>query len=146
MSLKDILAGLGTGQIVNIANTLSSIVHAVIEAIDHVRQEHALKLASTLEAVNKLEDRTGQAIAGTTEILTDKLTTVDQEQNNRITALDAKLSSRLNNLDANLTKDMAALEATMKTHVERLEAAIATLAPVGDKPGKLVGYGPPPGE
>jgi len=151
MSLSQILAALGSGQVQNLVNVLQSIVHAVITDFDQLREEHNQKTTLTLEAVNKLEDRTGQALTGTSDQLTAKFSAAVQDLNSRLIALDAKV---LSELEANVTttvEDIGALEdklgqrldeleATLRTHVERIERQIAWLIRGVPACGKLEGY------
>jgi DNA repair exonuclease SbcCD ATPase subunit len=151
MSLSQILAALGSGQVQNLVNVLQSIVHTVIEEIEQLRSDHDSKQAQLLEAVNKLDDRTGQTIAGTCDQLTAKMGTAVQDLSKRMVLLDQKV---LSELEANVTatvEDIGALEdklgqrlneleATLRTHVERIERQIAWLIRGVPACGKLEGY------
>jgi endonuclease III len=169
---------------------LSSVVHAVMEEIEDLREHHANAVASQTEQVSLLEDRIGRAIEGSVAQLTERWSAAAKDLNERLIALDGKVLSELegvsealqakirvavddmeacvgaldarvlSELEANVTttvedvgevgdklgKRIDELQATVKTHVERLEAAIAQLALIGDKAGKLEGYGERRGE
>jgi flagellar biosynthesis/type III secretory pathway protein FliH len=154
MSLNEVVKALGSGQVLNVVNVLQSVVHAVIAEFDQLRGEHDQKATSTLEAVNRLEDRTVQAISGRCTELQRELEAGLEDVDERMSLLDQSVQAQL---EANVTttvedvgqvedrlgKLIEDLQATVKTHVERLEAAIAQLAPIGDKAGKLEGYDEP---
>ena len=151
MSLSQILAALGSGQVQNLVNVLQSIVHTVIEEIEQLRSDHDSKQAQLLEAVNKLDDRTGQTIAGTCDQLTAKMETAVQDLSKRMVLLDQKVLSELEAnvtatvedigaLEDKLAKRLNELEATLRTHVERIERQIAWLIRGVPACGKLEGY------
>jgi hypothetical protein len=154
MSLNQILKTLGSGQVLNVVNLLQTLVHAVIEEIETLRQNHTNTVASQSDQINRLEDRTGQAISGTCDQLTAKMETAVRDLNSRLIALDTKVLSELEACVTNTVEEIGlvqerldaridGLQATVKTHVERLEAAIAHLALIGSTPAKLEGYGEP---
>jgi len=154
MSLNEVLKALGSGQVTNVVNLLQSLVHAVIAEVEQLREEHHQKVASTLEAVNEVEERTGQAIAGTCEELQRKLEAGMQDVNKRMTLRDEKVLEELQSivtmtveevgqLEDRLGKSIENLQATVRTYVERLEKQIAAIVQAFPTAGKLEGYDAP---
>jgi len=151
MSLSQILKALGSGQVENLVNVLQSVVHAVITEVDQLREEHNQKTTLTLEAVNKLEDRTSQALTGTSDQLTAKFRAAVQDLNSRLTTLGATVLSELEAnvtttvddigaLEDKLAKRLDDLEATLRTHVDRIDREIVSLIQPVPACGKLEGY------
>ena len=154
MSLNEVLKALGSGQVTNVVNLLQSLVHAVIAEVEQLREEHHQKVASTLEAVNEVEERTGQAIAGTREELQRKLEAGMQDVNKRTILRDEKVLEELQSivtmtveevgqLEDRLGKSIENLQATVRTYVERLEKQIAAIVQAFPTAGKLEGYDAP---
>lgn len=154
MSLNEVLKALGSGQVTNVVNLLQSLVHAVIAEVEQLRREHDKKMTSTLEAVNQVEERTGQAIAGTREELQRKLEAGMQDVNKRMILRDEKVLEELQSivtmtveevgqLEDRLGKSIENLQATVRTYVERLEKQIAAIVQAFPTAGKLEGYDAP---
>lgn len=154
MSLKQILATLGSGQVVNVVNLLQTLVHAVIDEITHVQDELDNQHTSHVDAINRAEDRSGQAIAGTCEQLTTKMAAAVQDLNSRLIALDAKVLSELEACVTTTVDDIGQvqdrlenrineLQETLRTHVERLDTMLMDLSRRVNGHGTLAGYNEP---
>jgi gas vesicle protein len=154
MSLNEVLKALGSGQVLNVVNVLQSVVHAVIAEFDQLRGEHDQKATSTLEAVNRLEDRTVQAISGRCTELQRELEAGLEDVDERMSLLGQSVQAQL---EANVTttvedvgevedrlgKLIEDLQATVRTHVERLEKEIMGIVQAFPSAGKLEGYDAP---
>jgi hypothetical protein len=163
MSLAEVAKALASGQVTNVVNLVATVVHAVIAEFEAVRGEHDEEKTWTLGAVNRLEDRTGQAIVGSCDglrvemsaavkdlsarmILLDERMLSLVDENNRkcvedICEVDERLGERIDGVEEAAAGRVADLMATLKTRVERLERAIVVLERVAKVGGKLEGYG-----
>jgi len=94
MSLKAILALLGSGEVGSVVNVLQSVVHAVIEEIEHLRGEHDVQTSACLEAMNKAEDRTRDLVGAAVMDLAKRMDALEGIARTRVGWVEGSVGAR----------------------------------------------------